>query len=161
MTTTAPANIFFGTISKHSQGGTPTYVWMCVIVQSPVRIYVHTQPMRQTNICMDVFIVQNPDAGALAIKAPANCFLYRIPYRGLRRQKRRPYISLDLCPHTTCRYSHTLIDSPTNTDTHARSHICSHICAHLCILTTHTSLAREDTGLHETQLGGKSKVRIQ
>ena len=35
MATTAPATCFFGSISKHNQGGTPTYVWMRVIVQSP------------------------------------------------------------------------------------------------------------------------------
>ena len=35
MATTTPAKCFFGSISKHNQGGRPTYVWMCVIVQSP------------------------------------------------------------------------------------------------------------------------------
>ena len=88
MATTTPAKCFFGSISKHNQGGRPTYVWMCVIVQSP-------------------------DAGVMATKAPAKCFfgsmsthnqcgrptyvwmcvLYRVPNRGLWRQKRRPNVT--------------------------------------------------------------------
>ena len=153
MATTAPAKCFFGSISKHNHGGTPTYVWLCVIVQSPEAgfmatktpakcffgsmsthnecgrptyvwmcvlyrvpnrglwrqkrrpnvtcigsrtggygdnsagqmfdgIYVHTRPMRQTNVCMDVCILQSPEPRAMATKAPAKCFLYRIVCTG-------------------------------------------------------------------------------
>ena len=47
-----------------------------------LRIYVHTRAMRQTNVCMDVCILQSPEPRAMATKAPAKCFLYRIVCTG-------------------------------------------------------------------------------
>ena len=65
------------------------------------RIKLLTQPIRQTNICVHVCVCvcvcvryQVPSRGLRRqIKAPAKCFLFRIPYRRLWRQKRQPNVS--------------------------------------------------------------------
>ena len=62
-------------VHTHNQCGRPTYVWMCGYY--------------------------NPEPGVMATKAAVKCYLYRIPYRGLRRQQRRPNVSSDLFPNTT------------------------------------------------------------
>ena len=44
-------------------------------------------------VCVCVCVISSPEPGVAATKAPAKCFLFRIPYRRLWRQKRQPNVS--------------------------------------------------------------------